>query len=296
MADILCELEPHLCAPAPDTVQTESGDRFRLRMNMSALPSAVATGAIRRMGRAAPAAASASAPPASPAAQFGQIDLQLKEAIRSGQNPKAIQGLHAEYQRLSRAIGGAPRTLPELYAEVGQPLPVAPGAVWTIQAQIMDAIRAGRPAEVVRGLHATYASASRAVGGRPWSFLEFYERAGRPAPRPALHSLARCDRDCALYPEFALEPQSAHSQGEVRRASLVLPTDARVEIVGGPFPAPLSPQAAIRTVSVNAFIPRVAPGGSIYAVRYSGPATDVQGSPVVVTNHSGFINAAALSA
>ena len=120
-----------------------------------------------------------------------------------------------------------------------------------------------------------------------------------PAIGPGV--IARCvgPNGCALYPTFALHRNINSGlyapQGNVRRASFALPAGAEVRVIGGPFPVPDDIQAPIRTVSVNAYIPRVRPGGAVFGVRYTGPAVDVTGREVQLANHSGFIDAAMLT-
>lgn len=96
---------------------------------------------------------------------------------------------------------------------------------------------------------------------------------------------------CGLYPLFTLNPGA--SQGDVRRGSMLVPQGGELVILNGPFAVPDDFQAPIRTVSVNAYTPRVRPGGVIYHVRFTGTAIDpVTGARRSVANVEGYVNGA----
>ena len=162
-----------------------------------------------------------------------------------------------------------------------------------IEREVKSVIAAGHPLKIVRNLYAIYSSASRAARREPADLETLYLQMNRAARRPTPGGIVRCSYPwgCAFYPIFALNPGA--SQGDVRRASVLLPTTARFVLLDGPIRAPDDNQAPIRTTRVDYRVPRVEAGGSIYRARYSGMVIDPRsGESRAVDNIEGYVNAA----
>jgi hypothetical protein len=140
----------------------------------------------------------------------------------------------------------------------------------------------------------------------------------RRVPTPTFGSVVRCANDggCILYPPFALDraprrfadifpfeypewfmPPRLVNQGDVRRASRLVPRDAEFIVLRGPIPVPNDINAPIRTVSVWPGVPRVCDVGQpcpgLYYVRYSGLLIDTRsGTRTRVANVEGYVDAA----
>ena len=161
-----------------------------------------------------------------------------------------------------------------------------------IEREVKIVIAGGHPLKIVRNLYAIYSSASRAARREPADLETLYLQVNRAARRPTPGDIVRCSYPwgCVLYPPFTLVPGAI--QGEVRRASVLLPTTARITLLDGPIRAPDDNQAPIRTTRVDYRVPRVEAGGSIYRARYSGMVIDPRsGESRAVADIEGYVNA-----
>ena len=138
------------------TVVRRYGDYVRAMQAENRAPDPLDT--IRRgLGGFGPATpATPAAPVTAQRARFGRVDLQLRTAIASGQNPKVIASLYNEYQRLSREIGGQPRALQDLYVAAGRPLPaeLAPSPYGPIRQPLDAATRSRLDDAIARAANA----------------------------------------------------------------------------------------------------------------------------------------------